>query len=67
MKEFDRNGVNNMLNKGDSIAFVVNNKQQDEIYKAISDECQHKGDGRLVVNLEGYNGEVAVEYLKKIN
>lgn len=48
-----------MLKKGDNVVFKIGKDKT--IYTVISDE--YILGGRLVVDLYGYNGEVAVEYL----
>lgn len=55
-----------MIKNGDSVVFHINNEESKEVYKVISDEYQFNGEGRSVVDLEGYPGEVAVEYLEKV-
>ena len=53
-----------MLQKGDTVVFNIGeNKNQ---YKVISSPYRFNGEGRLVVDLENYHGEVAVEYLRKV-
>lgn len=55
------------IKKGDQVVFIINNRDSNQVYKVISNEYQFEGKGRKVVDLEGYLGEVAVEYLKKVN
>lgn len=50
------------MKKGDLVSFVIGNDLKK--YKVITDEYNFYG--RQVVDLEGYSGEVAVEYLKVI-
>ncbi|WP_419882770.1 hypothetical protein ACN6MY_03615 [Peribacillus sp. B-H-3] len=51
------------MKKDDVVVFIIGN---DKIkYKVIADEYELSG--RKVVDLEGYSGEVATEYLKKVN
>ncbi|MEX3623539.1 hypothetical protein [Viridibacillus arvi] len=56
-----------MIIKGDSVVFNINNHKGENIYKVTSDQYQNNGEGRKVVNQAGYSGEVAVEYLEKVN
>ncbi len=51
-----------MIKKGVLVQFKIGDNPK--IYVASSDE--YNLNGRQVVNLEGYPGEVAVEYLKNI-
>lgn len=51
------------MKKGDIVIFVIGNDQSK--YEVITDEYDFRG--RKVVQLKEYLGEVAVEYLKKIN
>lgn len=51
------------LQKGDFVVFIIG--QDENVYTVIKDEYEFAG--RRVVDLEGYSGEVAVEYLDKIN
>lgn len=53
-------GIN--LKKGDIAVFRIWNDKKE--FKVITDEYELLG--RKVVDLEGYAGEVAVEYLKKV-
>lgn len=55
------------IKKGDQVVFIINNRDSNQVYKVISNEYQFEGKGRKVVDLESYLGEVAVEYLKKVN
>lgn len=50
------------MKKGDVVVFVIGNDQTQ--YKVITNEYELHG--RIVVDLEGYSGEVAVKYLKVI-
>lgn len=50
------------LKKGDTVVFIIGNNPME--YRTITDEYELLG--RKVVDLEGYAGEVAVEYLKKV-
>ena len=49
------------MKKGDIVVFSIGNNP--EKYKVITDEYEFLG--VKVVDLEGYPGEVAVEFLKK--
>ena len=51
------------MKKGDIVVFVF--ARNPKKYKVITDEYELSG--RKVVDLEGYPGEVAVSYLKKVN
>ncbi len=48
------------MKKGDIVIFTIGNNPQK--YKVITDEYELSG--TKVVDLEGYPGEVAVEFLK---
>jgi hypothetical protein len=52
-----------MLKKGDKVMFSIGFST--DIYTVISDEYELEKD-RKVVDLEGYSGEVATEYLRKV-
>jgi hypothetical protein len=51
-----------IVKKGDVVVFVIGTDKTQ--YKVITDEYELHG--RIVVDLEGYSGEVAVDYLKLI-
>lgn len=51
-----------MLKEGNKVIFTIGNNG--EVYTVISDQYELKG--RAVVDLEGYYGEVATEYLKVV-
>jgi hypothetical protein len=53
------------LKPGDKVVF--NTTPYSQMYVVKSEEYQYKGKGRKVVDLEGYAGEVAVEYLSKMS
>lgn len=56
-----------MFRKGDSVVFFINEKQTDEkIYVVSCDEYTYKDTHNVVVDLEGYSGEVSVDYLKRV-
>ena len=50
------------MKKGDIVVFSIGNDKTK--YTVIADEYELHG--RKVVDLEGYAGEVATEYLKKV-
>lgn len=54
--------LENKIKKGDTVRFNAGNEQTE--YTALTDEYSYLG--RKVVDLEGYPGEVAVEYLEKL-
>lgn len=54
------------LKPGDEVYFKIAGRQFSPVYKVKSEEYQYFGKGRKVVDLEGYQGEVAVEYLEKV-
>lgn len=49
------------MKKGDIVVFIIGNDKTN--YTVVTDE--YKFLGRIVVELEGYSGEVATQYLKK--
>jgi hypothetical protein len=51
------------VKKGDIVVFTTGNDNTE--YKVITDDYELLG--RKVVDLEGYSGEVAIEYLKRVN
>lgn len=51
------------MKKGDIVVFATGDNKT--LYKVITDEYEFLG--RKVVDLEGYSGEVAVDYLKKLS
>ncbi|OXS77932.1 hypothetical protein [Domibacillus enclensis] len=52
-----------MINKGDTVSFAIGNDKT--TYTVTTGEYELLG--RKVVNLKGYSGEVAIEYLKIVN
>lgn len=52
-----------MIRKGDTVSFAIGNDQT--TYTVATGEYELSG--RKVVNLKGYSGEVAIEYLKIVN
>ena len=53
------------LKPGDVVVFKSDEHRREHI--VTSEEYQYNGEGRKVVDLDEYPGEVAVEYLEKIS